>query len=845
MSAHTHLFEAGAEAFKQKRYLDAIQYLETFCQSYTDPNSNHYIQARVWLVNAYQGTGQLQEAIALCQQLSVSSPPKIQSWAKQKLPSLQAKAQGSMAPGVSPPRSVAPADPDSSATPTGHSTTPSSFDPPASSPPASFSNPAIFLTPDDAAALFSEGNKALRSNRFQAAVDALEQYCRTVDPEEKGYGQAQQSLVKAYQGNGQLEDAIALCKSLLNHPKDFVRLWAEKYILRLDPNFGKVATSEAGASEAAENSLYTDGPGTTPTPAAMPKAGRSLKQWVKLSMRGVAGNLVLASTVTLALLFGMVLVLSLALLFIQGNVQNPTVGLAIAVVITLVFNGLVFLVAPFVMDLVQGLLYGTQWVSLYQIEQLSPETARTLRNVCQQKKLQMPRLGLIADDNPTAFTYGSFPNSARLVVSRGLFTYLDDDEAATVYAHELGHIVHWDFAVMTIAATLVQITYLIYVYAREVAERLGDSDIAKKIKGGIQGITISAYLFYVIGEYLVLYLSRTREYYADHFAAEVTGNPNGLSRALVKIAYGILEEGQRSDKPSKVIQGTRALGISDPRTAVLTGTAYRVASAPQKVGKVFLWDMFNPWGGWTELNSTHPLTGKRIRALTTYAEQLGLEAEFDMAQIIQEGRRLNKKRLYGTFVLDVLLYWAEVLGGLIGLAIGIGMVILFQAHGITVVSLVLFGLGIGILFKTFVMYPSLPRIPVTDVLTLMSDPYASPLRGQMVKLNGRIIGRGDAGNLFGSDFQMQDKSGMVFLHYSSRFGPLGNFLFGTTQADGFLHKEVAVVGWFRRSIMPRVDLMRMDCPQRWTVHSYHRFWAFVSAALCLIGSFVLLTLAVS
>jgi Zn-dependent protease with chaperone function len=42
------------------------------------------------------------------------------------------------------------------------------------------------------------------------------------------------------------------------------------------------------------------------------------------------------------------------------------------------------------------------------------------------------------------------PDTARLVVSKGLFTYLDDDEAATVYAHELGHIVHWDFALMTL-----------------------------------------------------------------------------------------------------------------------------------------------------------------------------------------------------------------------------------------------------------------------------------------------------------------------------------------------------------------------------------------------------------
>ncbi|MFO0172290.1 MAG: M48 family metalloprotease, partial [Aphanizomenon sp.] len=130
------------------------------------------------------------------------------------------------------------------------------------------------------------------------------------------------------------------------------------------------------------------------------------------------------------------------------------------------------------------------------------------------------------------------PNSARLVVSQGLFTYLDDDEVATVYAHELGHIVHWDFAVMTVASTLVQICYLIYSTVRRFTSGGNDN----KIKDALKTAGFVAYIFYIIGTYLLLYLSRTREYFADHFAAETTGNPNGLSRALVKIAYGIVEE---------------------------------------------------------------------------------------------------------------------------------------------------------------------------------------------------------------------------------------------------------------------------------------------------------------
>ncbi|MCZ0898792.1 M48 family metalloprotease, partial [Microcoleus sp. HI-ES] len=219
--------------------------------------------------------------------------------------------------------------------------------------------------------------------------------------------------------------------------------------------------------------------------------------------------------------------LSLASVLILSS-PDPVTGLAIALPITLIFNIAAFFLSPYLMDLSQNWLYHTRWVSLAEIESLSPETAKVIQKVCKQKKLSSPRLGIIDDQNPTAFTYGSFPNSARLVVSQGLFTYLDDEEIATVYAHELGHIVHWDFAVMTLASTLVQITYLIYT----TTQRMGRSG-GEKAKDAAGTVAAVAYLFYIAGTYLLLYLSRTREYFADHFAAETTGNPNALSRALV------------------------------------------------------------------------------------------------------------------------------------------------------------------------------------------------------------------------------------------------------------------------------------------------------------------------
>jgi Zn-dependent protease with chaperone function len=533
-------------------------------------------------------------------------------------------------------------------------------------------------------------------------------------------------------------------------------------------------------------------------------------------------------------LFGMVLVLTLAVLLIMTG-DNPVTGLGVSVAITVAFNAVFFFLSPLLMDFVQNRLYSTRWIALEDLKRKSPEAAQIIDKVCQQKKIQPPRLGIIDDQNPTAFTYGSLPNTARLVVSQGLFTYLDEEEVATVYAHELGHVVHWDFAVMTLGATLVQMMYLIYSFTRRMSRGGG----SKKIKDALGNAALAAYIFHFIGTYLLLFLSRTREYYADHFAAETTGNPNALSRALVKIAYGIVEEGRRTEEPSRLIEGTRALGIYDSKAAASAGTAYRIASTPDKVGRVFLWDMFNPWAWWIELSSTHPLTGKRVRALSNYAEQLGLDMEFDMGRVMGEGKHLDKQKLNRAFVSDLFLYaipWVGVGLGLLMASSSLFFGIRFFVSGI---SLCLIGYGFGTLLQIIFKYPDFDRAASTDILTLMSDPYASPLRGKPVKLQGELIGRGDVGSKLGSDLKLKDQVGMIHLGYASRFGPIGNALFGFTQVKMLLGVQVNATGWFRRGVMPWVDLAQLQTSSGGRVSSYPRFWSTVFGGGAVLLGFML------
>src|SRR5207344_416074 len=86
---------------------------------------------------------------------------------------------------------------------------------------------------------------------------------------------------------------------------------------------------------------------------------------------------------------------------------------------------------------------------------------------------------------------------------------------------------------MTIAQLVPLLLYFVYRTALQGRGGKGEG-------GGYRAaVGVGAYVLYVASEYVVLWFSRTREYYADRFAGRVTGNPNALASALVKIAYGL------------------------------------------------------------------------------------------------------------------------------------------------------------------------------------------------------------------------------------------------------------------------------------------------------------------
>src|SRR5690349_15889937 len=82
-------------------------------------------------------------------------------------------------------------------------------------------------------------------------------------------------------------------------------------------------------------------------------------------------------------------------------------------------------------------------------------------SLAQRMSIPMPRLWLIPDPSPNAFATGRNPNHASVAFTEGILQIMNDRELEGVVAHELGHVLHRDILISTVAATLAAaITFL-------------------------------------------------------------------------------------------------------------------------------------------------------------------------------------------------------------------------------------------------------------------------------------------------------------------------------------------------------------------------------------------------
>jgi len=171
----------------------------------------------------------------------------------------------------------------------------------------------------------------------------------------------------------------------------------------------------------------------------------------------------------------------------------------------------------------------------------NPYIYRMVENLTITAGLPLPKIYLISDPAINAFATGRNPQHASIAITTGAIEKLENEELEGVIAHELSHIKNYDILLMTIVIVLVGLIVLLSDWFIRI--RFWGGGRRRDSQGGSQlqailllGGLVLLILSPIIGKLIQLAISRKREFLADASGALLTRYPEGLARALEKIA---------------------------------------------------------------------------------------------------------------------------------------------------------------------------------------------------------------------------------------------------------------------------------------------------------------------
>jgi heat shock protein HtpX len=168
-------------------------------------------------------------------------------------------------------------------------------------------------------------------------------------------------------------------------------------------------------------------------------------------------------------------------------------------------------------------------------KEVTPEEAPGLHamieRLCIQADLPKPKIAVADTDVPNAFAIGRSQKNATVCATTGIMKALSPSELEGVMAHELTHVKNRDVLIMTVASFFASVASMILQFSFFFGG--GDDDDGAP---AALVIFLVSLLVYVISFFLILALSRYREFSADRGAAIITGRPSALSAALVRIS---------------------------------------------------------------------------------------------------------------------------------------------------------------------------------------------------------------------------------------------------------------------------------------------------------------------
>jgi heat shock protein HtpX len=225
-----------------------------------------------------------------------------------------------------------------------------------------------------------------------------------------------------------------------------------------------------------------------------------------------------------------------------------------------------------------------------------PELLNVVKEMSLAAGIPSPKVYIVKDSDPNAFTIGTIPTDSSIVVTTGLLKMLNREELQGVIAHEMSHIRNSDTRLMTIITVLFGAVLLLSEWMKKSAFLGGFA--GSRVPGAgwmLRGVFFVGWLLTVllaplIARIVAMAVSRQREYLADAGGAELTRNPKALANALMKIE-----------------------NAAEPTTSFQKGIAHLCVVDP--LGK----KNNSQEGWWADLFATHPPIKNRIILLNAMA----------------------------------------------------------------------------------------------------------------------------------------------------------------------------------------------------------------------------------
>lgn len=176
-------------------------------------------------------------------------------------------------------------------------------------------------------------------------------------------------------------------------------------------------------------------------------------------------------------------------------------------------------------------MYRSQPVSETENPEVYRRVAPIVRNLTQRMGLPMPKLWLIPEESPNAFATWRNPSHASVAFTAGILQLMNDNEIEGVVAHELGHVLHRDILISSVAAMIAAAITMLARMAFWFGPR-GDSD---DNRGSMWGGLLMMILAPIAAMVIQMAISRSREYDADAASAKYVGSPYPLINGLEKL----------------------------------------------------------------------------------------------------------------------------------------------------------------------------------------------------------------------------------------------------------------------------------------------------------------------